>query len=129
MIIRRTPQPENIIALEIEKYEQSIALMRDEVIESHRLDSLKPMRLTTWEILEPSERKMPRSSKRAPEVGKGYVPSSPIINKQTLNQSCQNRSSAPRCQVSTGPRRDIVGAQSKIKPPHQNSIKNFDPPT
>ena len=75
MIIRRTPQPENIIALEIEKYEQSIALMRDEVIESHRLDSLKPMRLTTWEILEPSERKMPRSSKRAPEVGKGYVPS------------------------------------------------------
>ena len=77
MIIRRTPQPENIIALEIEKCEQSVALMRDEAIESHRLDSLKPMRLTTWEILEPGERKMPRSSKRTPEVGKGYVPSKP----------------------------------------------------
>ena len=65
MVLERSPHIENLIASDMVKCKQSAAIKREKAIESLRLESLKPVRITDQVSARQSGMKKPGSYKKA----------------------------------------------------------------
>ena len=73
MILERAPESENLIMSQMAKCEHSVAIRKEEAIESLRLESsLKPDRIMNREKKRPQNRKIKKNSKRYSSAGQGY---------------------------------------------------------
>ena len=73
MVLERAPESGNLIMSQIAKCEHSVALKKEEAIESLRMESsLKPDRIMNRDRRRPQKRKKKKSSKKITSVGQGY---------------------------------------------------------
>ena len=93
MILERAPRTENLIESEVVKCRQSVALKRDEAIESLRLEALQPDRIRKWNKGRKSRKKMMGDSGRTPTVLKRYASANePRKIKRSLNDKQKRKS-------------------------------------